>query len=182
MPVAITLTVDEEGAGAVREMWTRLTEAGLESTARNFAYRPHVTLAVLNEDETDGRVEEFARAAARELGGQTPPLRLTLASLAVFPGHPAVLFAAPKPTRALLDLQAALCERAEAKGLGAHQTPHTRAEAFVPHVTLCEAVEDVGAALGALAGTEWPLRLSLSSLDVVRFHPATVLESVPLTG
>ncbi|WP_249690335.1 2'-5' RNA ligase family protein [Stappia sp. WLB 29] len=182
MPIAITLTVDEDGAGAVREMWTRLAEAGLESTARNFAYRPHVTLAVLNEDEAGGRVEDFAREAARQIGARTAALRLTLASLAVFPGQPAVLFAAPKPTRALLDLQAALCERAEAEGLGALQNPHTRAEAFVPHVTLCEAVEDIGAAFDALSGTEWPVRLRLSSLDVVRFHPATVLESVPLTG
>lgn len=182
MPIAIALTVDEEDAGAIRRMWTRLGDAGLESVASNFAYRPHVTLAVLNEDAADRRIEAFARKAAREIGERTPPQRLSLASLAMFPGRPAVLFAAPKPTRALLDLQAALCERAEAEGFGALLHPHTRAEAFVPHVTLCEAVADTGAALDALAGTDWPIHLRLSSLDVARFHPARVLESVALTG
>lgn len=182
MPIAITLTIDEAGADAVRRMWTRLAEAGFDGAARNFAYRPHVTLAVLNEDEADGSTEAVAREAARQIGARTAALRLTLASLAVFPARPAVLFAAPKPTRALLDLQADLAELIEAEGHGARQTPHTRAEAFVPHVTLCEQVDDAGAAFDALAGTAWPLRLSLSSLDVVRFHPARVLESVALTG
>lgn len=182
MPIAVTLTIDEEDAGAIRRMWTRLGEAGFASVERNFAYRPHVTLMVLNEDGADGRAEASARKATRQLAQRTAPQHLTLASLALFPGTPAVLFAAPKPTGALLDLQAELCELAEAQGLGGLLHPHTRAEAFVPHVTLCEAVADAGAALEALSGLDWPVRLRLSALDVVRFHPARVLESVALTG
>ncbi|WP_306028517.1 2'-5' RNA ligase family protein [Stappia sp. MMSF_3263] len=173
MPLAITLRIDDPDAASVTTIWETLLAGGMEATRRNFAYAPHLTLAILPDapDEEDAIADTLAGVA-----GHCAPLALTLSGPGIFPGPPAVVHLAPVPRRELLDLHQDLDATLAARHPGLARAGHYLPGAFVPHVTLCEATEDPAAAIPAvLAGSAWPLRLRASRLELVRFHPARVV-------
>lgn len=173
MPLAVTLRLDDPDAASITAIWEMLLARGLEATRRNFAYAPHLTLAILPDapDEEDAIAETLTGFA-----GGCAPLELTLSGPGIFPGPPAVVYLAPVPRRDLLDLHKNLDDALTARHPGLARAGHYLPGAFVPHVTLCEAAEDPAAAIPALlAGSAWPLRLRASRLELVRFHPARVV-------
>jgi 2'-5' RNA ligase len=125
----------------------------------------------------DEALASAALAALEALTGAAP-VRVGLCALGLFPGPPGVLFLAPAPTPALLDIHAALIASLPAAGLH----PHYRAGAWMPHVTLAEGVGDPAAAVRALDRAALPLAAVLDRLEVVRFRPVTVLARRPLAG
>ncbi|WP_428697209.1 2'-5' RNA ligase family protein [Stappia sp.] len=173
MPLAVTLRLDDPDAASITAIWEMLLARGLEATRRNFAYAPHLTLAILPDapDEEDAIAETLTGFA-----GGCAPLELTLSGPGIFPGPPAVVYLAPVPRRDLLDLHKNLDDALTARHPELARAGHYLPGAFVPHVTLCEAAEDPAAAIPALlAGSAWPLRLRASRLELVRFHPARVV-------
>lgn len=178
MPLAVTLRIDDPDAASVTAIWETLLSQGLEATRRNFAYAPHLTLAILPDapEEEEAIAETLAGFAARGT-----PVDVTLTGPGFFPGPPAVVYLAPVPRRDLLDLHRNLDTALAARHPALARAGHYRPDAFVPHVTLCEAAEDPAVAVSALpAGDAWPLRLRASRLELVRFHPAQVVASLAM--
>lgn len=166
MPVALTLRLSEETAAPVLALADRFGPRP--------DYPPHVTLAILQGDET----ESVAVAAAARLATGWSAQPLSLAGLGLFPGPPAVLFLLPVVTPLLLarhgELLALLPEAA--------LHPHSRSDAWVPHVTLAADLVDPAAAFGRLGALPLPLPALLDRLEVIRFPPARILATRTLRG
>ena len=174
MPLAVALRLDDAAAASIAAMWRALAESGVDDDCLRLGYPPHVTLAVWPEEAP---VEALAAAVDR-FGAEWDPLPVALAGFGVFPGAPAVVWAAPAVTETLLTRQAALV--AAAPEAPCHE--HHRPGRWVPHVTLGQ-VEAPGRALEMLAPL-WrgPTSGWLDRLELVRFRPVEVLRGVPLSG
>ncbi|MDF2991682.1 MAG: hypothetical protein K0S37_2196 [Microbacterium sp.] len=140
--VSLELTFDEASDGAVRQEWEALRLAGLPSQADHTgaSNRPHVTLLVRSSlEQLDGASWED------EL-----PLPLTLGAPILFgTRRTRVLARSIVPSAALLQLHAAVHERAGSPDHGDHTAPG----AWTPHVTLARRIplDRVGEALEAVA-------------------------------
>ncbi|MFE6924271.1 2'-5' RNA ligase family protein [Nocardia sp. NPDC057663] len=125
---ALELFFDSAGDAAVRELWSRLEDAGLSSLATRSHQRhhPHVTLAVAEQFEVDDR--------ARQLLGEIPGSELTMPVLGTFPGELAVLFLGVTANTALLDTHSAVHAAITTGSTGLWD--HYRPGNWVPHCTL----------------------------------------------
>lgn len=173
MPYALTLRLDEAAAARVARLWHAVAEAGDDGALR-LGYGPHITLAIL----PDGIDAEALATAGFATARGWDALPVTLAGLGVFPGEPAVVWAAPVATEALLARQRALHAALAAFPVHAHYQPG----AWVPHVTLSK---DGGAPASriveaATAAWDGPISGWLDRLELVRFRPVEILRSVAL--
>ncbi len=128
MPLAVTLRLDDAAAAPILAMWRALAEGGVDDGCLRLGYPPHVTLAVWPEEAP---VEPLAAAVGR-FGAEWGALPVALAGFGVFPGAPAVLWAAPVVTGALLARHAALV--AAVPDTPCH--PHYQPGRWMLHVTL----------------------------------------------
>ncbi len=104
MPFAITLRFDPDSVQAIDRLWDALAAAGIDSDRQKLGYAAHVTLAIYPNETAVERL----RAAVDRVGNLWDTLPIALSGLGLFPGPPAILFAAPVMTSALLARQAEL--------------------------------------------------------------------------
>ncbi|WP_214407703.1 2'-5' RNA ligase family protein [Pseudonocardia lacus] len=119
----VELLLDDELDGRVRAVWALLADAGLPSLAehRHPTNRPHLTLAAADALPPDGWL-------AAALGGL--PLALRLDGALSVGGSRGSLVWAVVPSRALLQVQAAVSEVVRPR------SPWMRPDLWTPHVTL----------------------------------------------
>ena len=172
MPLAAALLLDGAAAAPIVAMWRALAEGGVDDGCLRLGYPPHVTLAVWPDEAP---VEPLAAAVGR-FGAEWDALPVALAGFGVFPGTPAVVWAAPVATEALLARKAALV--AAVPDAPCH--PHHRPGDWVPHATLGR-TDALGRAMEVLAAL-WrgPISGRLHRLELVRFPPVAVLRGAPL--
>ncbi len=103
MPYAVELALDPVSADVVRRAWRELDDAGITHVSRSGA-RPHVTLGIWLTLDHDGAEAELTQFAA-----ETAPVRLTLASVGLFPR--VAIFLAPTVTAELLQPHAGFHRR-----------------------------------------------------------------------
>lgn len=125
---ALEIFLDPVGDAAVRELWSRLEDAGLSSLAARShgRHRPHITLAVAEHLEMDDR--------AHNLLERISGTELAMPVLGAFPGEKTVLFLGVITNSALLDTHAALHAAITAGSAGLWD--HYRPGNWVPHCTL----------------------------------------------
>ncbi len=174
MPYAVELALDLESAAAIRRAWRELADAGIGYVAGSGA-RPHVTLGIW--DTID---HERAEAMVTRFAAETAPVRLTLASVGLFPG--VAVFLAPTVTADLLDLHAEFHRRFARLGQGSWD--HYRQGTWVPHCTLATDMEpDQFAGALAIAGrVPLPLACRLVEVGIVEFKPVKQVMSPTLAG
>ena len=172
MPLAVALRLDDAAAAPVLAMWRVLAESGVDDDCLRLGYPPHVTLAVWPEEAPVGPLD----AAVARCGAEWGALPVAFAGFGVFPGTPAVVWAAPVVTETLLARQAALIAAVP----GAPPEAHWRPGHWVPHVTLGR-TDAPSRAMEVLAPL-WrgPLSGRLDRLELVRFRPVSVLRGLPL--
>jgi hypothetical protein len=136
----VELLLDEELEERVHGVWARLAAAGLPSLAehRPPTHRPHLTLAAADALPPDGWL-------ATGLGGLPVPVRLD--GVLSFGGARGALAWAVVPSRALLDVQAAVSQ------LVRPRSPWLRPDLWTPHVSLALRASPAqrAAAVGLLA-------------------------------
>lgn len=140
--VSLEMLLDGATDAAVRREWDLLAAAGLPSQAHHTgaSNSPHITLLVRSA------LPELHATAVREM----LPLPLTLGAPVLFgSGRTRVVARSVVPSSALLGLHA----RVHALAGPGDDAPHTRPDAWSPHVTLARRVplERIGDALEALA-------------------------------
>jgi 2'-5' RNA ligase len=174
MPYAVTLRLDPAAAARVERIWHALADLTGEDDAPRLGYPPHLTLAVLPDTAPAPSVE----AAVSRMAAAWDALPVTLAGLAVFPGTPPVLWAAPVPSDDLLARHGML--HAALAPLPVH--PHYRPGGWVPHVTLAAAGRSPAARMldAALSAWEGPIEGRLGRIEFVRFRPVVVLRGEDL--
>jgi 2'-5' RNA ligase len=174
MPYAIELALDPSSDAAVRRVWHELDRAGITWMARSGA-RPHVTVGVWETLDVDETTRELTRFA-----DETTPVRLTLASVGMFPG--VAVFLAPVVTAELLDLHTRVHGRLAGRGGGAWH--HYQRGAWVPHCTLASDLEpdQFQSAFAIAARAPLPLECLLVEVGIVEFRPVNQLVSRALGG
>lgn len=174
MPYAVELALEPASAAIVRRAWQDLADAGIGHVAGSGA-RPHVSLGIWNTLDLGAAEAELRRFAA-----ETAPVRITLASVGLFPG--VAVFLAPTVTAELLSLHAAFHRRFEGAGQGAWA--HYRHGIWVPHCTLATDLEpdQFGTALSIAARVPLPLESRLVEVGIVEFRPVKQLTTCALGG
>jgi 2'-5' RNA ligase len=174
MPYAVEVALDPAAAAIVRRIWRELGDAGIGYMAGAGA-RPHVTLGIWDTLDHADAEAELSRFAA-----ETAPIRLTLASVGLFPA--VAVFLAPTVTVELLDLHAAFHRRFNRFGRGPWD--HYREAAWVPHCTLATDLEpgQFGSALAIAGRAPLPLESRLVEVGIVEFRPVKQLVSYELAG
>ena len=174
MPYAVELALDPSSAAVVRRIWDELDRAGITWMARSGAH-PHMTVGIWETLDVDETARELTR-----LAGETPPVRLALASVGLFPG--VAVFLAPVVTAELLDLHERVHPKLDRLGAGAWD--HYRPGAWVPHCTLATdlAPDQFGTALAIAGRAPLPLECRLVEVGIVEFRPVKQLVSRVLGG
>jgi 2'-5' RNA ligase len=170
MPLAITLRLDPISSVSIEAMWRKLAVDGIDADRDQLGYAPHITLAIYPDDTPLHRLSAALEETCRHW--QALPVRFS--GLGAFPGDGAVLWAVPVMTAELLARHQAI--QAALPDLDVH--PHYRPGAWVPHVTLSGPLRDPGAAVMALLSNWKPIRGVLDRVDLLRFRPVDVLQSL----
>jgi len=151
-------------------MWRKLAADGIDGDRDQLGYAPHITLAIYPDETPVHRLSTTIEAICRTW----EPLPIRLSGLGAFPGDGTVLWAVPVVTAELLarhrTIQTAFSD------LNVHA--HYRPGAWVPHVTLSGTLRDPGAALTALLSNWKPITGFLDRVDLLRFRPVKVLQSL----
>ncbi|MGF6227698.1 2'-5' RNA ligase [Inquilinus ginsengisoli] len=178
MPFAVHLDLEPRSAVALATLIEAVERAEAHATTpRRARVAPHLSLAVY-----DRLVPAAVTVSLQRFAERQPALAIQLASLGLFPGPPAVLFAAPVVSAELLAVHRAYHQATWASGprCWAHYLP----ENWVPHVTLGEGLRLAAvptAVRNAIAAWR-PHPAVLHRLSLVRFHPVEVLWSRALAG
>lgn len=164
MTCGAALILDAAAEAGIRAVWQAAAQAGISSYMLEQAMPPHVTLI-------GGETLDMAglREALRRLAAVTLPLAVDFHSLGVFPGAEGVVFLAPNPTRALLDLQAGVWQALSPFMTGVPDI--YRPGLWTPHVTL---------GLGLASGQVSAMINLLSRRPSLSFNP--VPRAARLTG
>jgi 2'-5' RNA ligase len=178
VPFAVHLDLDPPGAAALAPLIDAVERADPDATTpRRAKVAPHLSLAVY-----DRLVPAAVTVSLQRFAERQPAIAVQLASLGLFPGPPAVLFAAPVVSAELLALHRAYHQATWASGprCWAHYLP----ENWVPHVTLGEGLRlaAVPTAVGNTIAAWQPRPAVLHKISLVRFHPVEVLWSSALAG
>jgi 2'-5' RNA ligase len=174
MPYAVTLRLDAAATASVIAMWNDLRARGLSDEAASLGYPPHMTLAVFPDGADLARI----LAAVDDHAGEMRALTISLASIGLFPGKPAVLFLAPVVTRRLLAVHSELLTSLPDEVI----EPYYQPDRWVPHVTLAGDLSSSTAALAVSDTWLLPIAAVLDTLDVVQFRPVRVLRTCSLAG
>ncbi|MGK9236323.1 2'-5' RNA ligase family protein [Inquilinus limosus] len=176
MPLAVHLDLDPPSAAALAPLIDAVERADPDAmTPRRAQVAPHLTLAVYDRLDAAAMTVSLQRFA----DGQAA-LGIQLASLGLFPGPPAVLFAAPVVTAELLDLHGRF-HHAAARFLPRCWARYLPGD-WVPHVTLGEGLRPatVPPVIGNAIAAWQPRPAMLNRLSLVRFHPVELLWSTTL--
>jgi 2'-5' RNA ligase len=169
---AVELLFDPDAEAAVREVWREVSARTGSSMLFDLASRPHVTLAVHDEQDAP-QLDRAVRAF------DAPATRFVLSSAGTFPGDEGVAFLAPVVTDALLDLHRRW--HAASPGSNEYYLPGR----WVPHCTVGILLE--GPALSEaleVARCAAPIRGRFAEIALIVFEraltPVECLVRVPL--
>lgn len=175
MGLAVELYFDGLTEARLRRLEATLAAHLPPGATGHSAVRPHLSLTLL-PDESEvvllPLVEAFARA--------TPRQPIALSAIGLFPTGEGVLYLAPTPTRALLDLHARFHARLARARLAGN--PYYLPEHWVPHCTLATGLDPAQLASAIQRGlAAFPLpAATLVEVGLIRYHPVEPLRSFPL--
>jgi 2'-5' RNA ligase len=176
MPYAVTLRLDSRGKREVERLWRLIDASGVAPSIANIGYAPHVTLSrheTLDPLAVSDLLDGFAAGM--------PPIDVRIDRLACFTEPTHVLWLGIEPTDSLAAFHAALRQLLP----NAQWHPHTEAGRWVPHVTLVTAIPSATVLTkleAAVSDLFQPFAARLDRLDLVRFPPLEVLNSLRLAG
>lgn len=156
---AVVLYFDEETEDRLLALWAALDVHGVDSAARTFGagYRPHLTLSIIDTDETD-RVIDALETPLAEVAG----LPVTLASLGFFVPYPCPAYLAITPTSRLLALHEQVYD-----ALDMPCWDHYRPGSWMPHCTLAMRVDLTSPVAHVVSKTALPIHASVSAAHLV---------------
>ena len=177
MPYAVEMFLNPKCEAAIRAVWHRLADAGIESSLLDIRSRPHLTLAIFDEvrlEEMEPGLESFAR--------DIPPFPVAFWSLGAFGAPRGVVVLAAGVTQRLLEIHAAFHRRFG--GLGTRPWGVYLPGRWVPHATLATGVPEraLPKAFALAAEVPLPIEGTVRELAVVKFPPAEYLYTCELTG
>lgn len=176
MGLAMTLYFDGATEAEVLAVRRELYGSGVAPSEGIEELRPHVTLAIVEEDD-----EERVGAAVRSVAKGRRAFDFRLSAVGAFPTEQNVLFLVPAPSRSLLELHAELLDRLDAQDLTV--VPYYRPGAWTPHCTVEKDFTRVQLyeAFRVVRRAFRPLEGRCVELGVVALEPLRLLLRCPLS-
>lgn len=175
MALAVEIYFDGQAEEAVTVLRDKIHSAGIPASPEFAGSRPHISLSVVETDDVD----QLARLVT-EFAGRAVVPEVRLAALSAFASRQGVLYLAPVPTPALLELHSLFHELLN--GAGLESRPLYRPGEWIPHCTL-----EVGLSSDQLTSafdTCWrsfqPIGGRLVAAGVVSFPPPLAHHLIPL--
>lgn len=171
MGYAVELFYDDEAEQAVRKIWDGLGAALGQPSLSALGARPHVSLAVYNDDlETAGFSERL-----REFAQSIDPFDFCLGSLSAFTRKEGVVFLAPVVTRHLLTVHERFHE-AFAQNKDSVVT-HYQPGNWIPHCTVAIDLvpADIQKAVGYNREAFKPISGRFQEIGLIEFRPVKEL-------
>jgi len=169
MPFAVELYFDPASETTIRRIWQAIAQAGLNSPMLEAGYRPHVSLAVYDDDILDANslIQDLAAYAPT-----TAPFSLALSSIGLFPTAEGVLFFGVTVTKDLLELHTGF-HRAFAR-YADRLRPYYTVGNWVPHCTLSAgvSVEEVTAILSICWSKPLPIQGQVEEIGLAKVSPS----------
>lgn len=178
MGYAIEMYFDENGSKMIEEIWQALYEKEASTYMVESGSKPHITLAVYDEDFDDlQRFKDQVKAFANGLGAFT----LDLTNIGIFSRRESVLFIGPKVTEELLALHRKFHETM--KAYEDFEWPYYLPEQWVPHCTMGINLdgEKLLESVGIISGEFQPVTVKIESIGIVKFRPVEFLEEFELS-
>ena len=166
MPYTIVLYFNETTEIFIQTLWSNIADKADIPDITNSGIRPHLTLAIydeLNCQPCEIELEKFAQQASR--------LDIQAAHIGVFYQPDIILFLAPTPTEALLDLQEEIHNDMADKASNPWEM--YRPGKWIPHCTLAMDmdVKQLEKAVSFCAGIQLPVKLEAARIGAVEFLP-----------
>ena len=176
MGYAIELFFDDASERAVRSMWDGIGAALGKPSLSELGARPHVSLAVYDDDLDATGFQE----SLREFANSIDPFDLCLSSVGTFPGDEGVVFLAPVVTRRMLAVHAQFHEvfsEHENAGMGYYLPGN-----WVPHCTVAIdlSANEVTEAIAYGREAFHPISGRFQEIGLVEFRPVTELITLKL--
>lgn len=161
MPFAIELYFDEVAEAAVRHIWQAIADAGFKSPMQDAGYRPHISLAVYDDDALD---LDGLQQTLKSFVGTLPPFFVDLSNIGIFPTNEGIIFLGATVTQTLqrihADFHAAFAEFA------GDLRPYYQVNHWVPHCTLAYGLSPDEIAAILLLGWQAPLPLRAQACQI----------------
>jgi 2'-5' RNA ligase len=172
MTIAIQLFFDEAGEARIRDLWSRLEQAGVPRLAR-FAtpeYRPHLALGVVTADDLGDVLPDLRSATADALD-----LELTLTGFGFFvdPGR-TLAFLTVIPSTELLAVHRDLAEALGKAGLEGR--PHYAPGGWTPHCTLPYDAADPGRIVLGVPPRTLPVTARVTAVGGIHLESETLFD------
>ena len=129
MPFVVELYFDPSTEDRIRGAWNAIDEAGISDSMPKGGYRPHVSLGVCDDLETDSLAQELSTFAAG-----VAPFQLSFPNIGIFSTSEGVVFLGVTVTEELLRVHAAFHEIL--KKYAENQREYYTVGRWVPHCTL----------------------------------------------
>ncbi len=166
MPFVAELYFDPSTEEHIRGAWKALDEAGISDSMPKGGYRPHVSLGICDQLETDSLAQELTTFAA----GVTP-FRLSFPNIGIFSTSEGVVYLGATVTAQLLNVHTAFHEifRKYAK----EQREYYTVGQWVPHCTLAFGLSEdqIVEAVTVCRQIDLPVSTDVKEMGLVKVLP-----------
>lgn len=176
MPFALVMYFDPPSEKPIRDLWQKISEAGITSTLARAGVRPHLTLSVFYQVSCLPCEDELADFAKK-----TRLIDLQATHIGFFTRPDPVVFVAPTPTKELIDFHRNIIQSLtpDAEAISTKYLPGT----WVPHCTLAldfpkKRIPEV---IELCLDLPLPFNLRATQVGVVEFQPMKDLFKYNLT-
>jgi 2'-5' RNA ligase len=172
VPYAVYLEVDPDTSNRLDRLSNELLQLNPSiSTPHRFEHSHHLTIAVYNNIATETVIE-----AMTSMLGRSSSLDIRIPGLGCFPGKQSVLFAAPVPTKSLIQFHESYHNLA---GLQEGSLSLYRPGFWFPHITIASGMtsRQAGNAVSMMAESWKAIEGSLDTAKLVSLTPTKIIWS-----
>lgn len=168
MPFAIELYFDESTDTNIRHIWEIIAESGVKSYMRNAGYRPHISLAVYDNDALD---VDGLQQTLRSFADTLTPFFVGFSYIGVFPTNEGGLFLGATVSQKLQ--QAHTSFHATFAGFAVDLRSYYQVNHWVPHCTLAYGLpsNDIAAILPLGWQIPLPLGAQVEQIGITQVSP-----------
>ncbi len=172
MGYAVELYFDQYSEGEIKSIWKRLYDERLHKFMHDSNSRPHISLAVYNDDVDEKklvrRVEIFSKSM--------DPFKLRLSNIGMFHTDGTVIFLSPKITPELLDLHNRY--HGFMKDFAEEEWAYYLPQSWIPHCTMATGLgeSEMHGTLDVIREMFAPMEVVVEEVGVVHFQPIEYVE------
>jgi 2'-5' RNA ligase len=177
MPLSVECYFDPVTELAVRNVWSGLQAAGVNSRTIDVGSLPHIALTV-----AEGEMSELGIACFEAFATSRRRIRISFGSVGLFPNQAGVMFLAPIATVELDQLHINWC--VETKRLELAVWEHYQAKKWAPHCTLAIGLssEQIPEAFHICKAFEFTVSAEICEIGLVKIRPIERVCTVALSS